>query len=449
MLSRLALAILAAGWALTATPGKRFTDYNDLHPEVQRLLAKQGITSERFPAFLRSIEKETAARLREGEYDHLIYFVLQSSQFTRRPRIEPALSAIEFVQGLSPEERARYLEGAAVPLPVARAPATVKERMKDFLRALDQAGPEERLNWFRKSLTTPERTLDHLCKEYARAMRFLYQKEFDGKQDSSLYERRGHSSDTRIESSYAVWVALSVIKKIDPSIRMNRVLIVGPGLDFAPRTDLIDSYPPQSYQPWAVADALLALGLASRERLRIHCVDINDRVLDFFREFPKRRERTLTLLRRWEDPEYVEYFRNLGRQIGKGSETRGGKSLLLSKEATDWISAEKLNIITERYIPPAQYDLVIVSNVFVYFDNKELLLALSNIHSMLAEGAYLVHNELRPEVEEFSRALLFAPLQARTMRLSEGNALPLFDSFVIHRKVVRANRAAPLGESKR
>jgi len=368
----------------------------------------------------------------------LIYFVLQSSQFTRRPRIEPALSALQFVESLSQDERSHYLAGTAVSAAATKVPAAVKERMQDFRRALDQAEGGERINWFRRSLTAQERALDRLCNEYVRAMRFLYRKEFGGKQDSSLYEQRGHSSDTRIESSYAVWVALSVIKKIDSSVQMNRVLIVGPGVDFAPRTDLIDAYPPQSYQPWALADALLALGLANRDRLRIHCVDINDRVLAFFREFPKRRERRLTLLRRWDDPEYVEYFRNLGHQVGTESEIRGGKSVLLSQDAAQWITADRLNIITERYVPLAQYDLVIVSNVFVYFDDKELLLALSNIHSMLAEGAYLVHNELRPAAEEISRALGFAPLQARTLRLSEGNVHPLFDSFVIHRKTSRA-----------
>ncbi|HEY3128479.1 MAG TPA: CheR family methyltransferase [Acidobacteriota bacterium] len=434
MLTRFTWTILVVGCMLAATQGKRFIAYSDLQPEARRLLAERGITGEEFHAFLYSIEKETAARLREGEYDHLIYFVLQSSQFTRRPRIEPALSALQFVQSLSQDERTRYLAGAGVSAPAAKVPTAVKERMQDFRRALEQADGDERVDWFRKSLTAQERTLDHLCNEYVRAMRFLYRKEFGGKQESSLYQERGHSSDTRIESSYAVWVALSVIRKIDPPVRMNRVLIVGPGVDFAPRTDLIDSYPPQSYQPWAVADALLASGLASRDRLRIQCVDINDRVLDFFREFPKRHERRLTLLRRWDDPEFVEYFRNLGRQIGTERAVRGGKSLLLSQDAAQWITADKLNIVTERYVPPAPYDLVVVSNVFVYFDNQQLLLALSNIHSMLAEGGYLVHNELRPEVEEFSRALGFAPLQARTLRLSEGNVRPLFDSFVINQK---------------
>jgi hypothetical protein len=53
---------------------------------------------------------------------------------------------------------------------------------------------------------------------------------------------------------------------------------------------------------------------------------------------------------------------------------------------------------------------------------------------MLGAGGTLIHNELRPEVEEISRLLDFPPVEARTLRLSEGQGRPLFDSFVIHRK---------------
>ena len=125
----------------------------------------------------------------------------------------------------------------------------------------------------------------------------------------------------------------------------------------------------------------------------------------------------------------------------------GGKALLLSKDAAAWIAAGKLNVITERYDPPATYDLVIATNVLVYFNDKELLLALANLHSMLREGGYLVHNELRREVDEASGALGFAPVQARTIRLSQGAGQPLFDSLVIHKKAGQARRPAPLGET--
>ena len=162
-----------------------------------------------------------------------------------------------------------------------------------------------------KSGSSASQVRQRLFAEYAETMRFLYRKEFSSRQVrredlatyvSSLYQTRGHSTDTQIEANYAVWVALAGLKAQSESIRLNRVLIVGPGLDFAPRTDLIDEFEPQSYQPFAIADALLGLGLADVSRLTVHCVDINERVVEHLNTFQDLRERdTLHTLRssRW------------------------------------------------------------------------------------------------------------------------------------------------------
>ena len=77
-----------------------------------------------------------------------------------------------------------------------------------------------------------------------------------------MYQTRGHSSDTEIEAGYAVYAALATLKQLDPAKTIARVLIVGPGLDLAPRTALLEAADPQSYQPFAVVDALRALGVA-------------------------------------------------------------------------------------------------------------------------------------------------------------------------------------------
>src|SRR5260370_8855345 len=95
-----------------------------------------------------------------------------------------------------------------------------------------------------------------------------------------------------------------------------------------------------------------SLGLAGRDRLRIHCVDINDRVLQFFHEFPNRREPRLTLFEEWDDPGYVEYFRSLGRHIGTDSKTRSGKALLISKDFAARVLPPNLSFITHHLHPP-------------------------------------------------------------------------------------------------
>src|SRR2546422_446964 len=47
-------------------------------------------------SLLRQVEQDTRKRLNAGEDEHLVYFILQSNTFTKRRRVEPALSAKHF-----------------------------------------------------------------------------------------------------------------------------------------------------------------------------------------------------------------------------------------------------------------------------------------------------------------------------------------------------------------
>jgi hypothetical protein len=305
-----------------------------------------------------------------------------------------------------------------------------------------------------------------LYAEYARAMRFLYRKEFASRKFSkerlaayvaSLYQDRGHSTDTQIESNFAVYTALAALKAGEksqsPSTRLNRVLIVGPGLDFAPRTDFIDMFGPQSYQPFAVADALLSLKLCDAARLQIDCVDINERVVAHLQSLRRRGEVTLSILSGVSDgagralsENYKDYFRNLGSSVGRESAinvppdmaSHLKKSLRIGPEVTGKINADRLNIITERFErsdgSTPNYDLVVVTNVFPYFKPTELLFALTNISEMLAEGGYLIHNELQTIPSFFITPLGLPLRQARTVLIASSESAPLFDGVAIHEK---------------
>ena len=395
--------------------------FNDLPGSVRQRLA---VSEEEFPEYIRSIARATDRRERDGEFDHLIYFLLQSAKFTNRARIEPALSAREFAG-------------------TGKIPGPVLSRMKDFLQA---PRADERLAYFRSLLAqSNEPPIDRLGREYVRAMRFLYQKEFQAA-GAPVYRSRGHSTDTQIESNFAVHAGISVIRELDPRTHLNHVLVVGPGLDFAPRTDLVEAFEPQSYQPFAVADALIEVGLAEANQLRVDCVDINDRVIRFLREFSNRREPRLWIYSGLTDdashsltPEFKKYFRELGSGIGVEGPLdapghRLAKSLVVRREIAERVAAAKLNILTERYDPSPEYDLVLATNVFLYFDPHELLLALTNIRSMLRVGGYLIHNELRAELEADTRLLGMPPIHARTVLIAPGKDKGLYDSVVIHKK---------------
>lgn len=358
------------------------------------MLQSAGIDTGNFADHIAGIERKTAEREREGENDHLIFYVLQSKEFTKSARLEPALCAKQYVES-------------------GTIPRTVQTRMKQFAATTLDTG---RLTYFR-SLLPRDNPLAYLRSEYARAMQSLYAKEFAAK--PRYYQSRGHSTDTRITANYALWTALSVLKASQPGLKFQRVLIVGPGMDIAPRTGLVDRYPPQSHQPYAVAQILRDLSLS--ETPRIECVDINDRVIQFIRNFAHQSGLRLDFQVSPGDPEYENWERNLMSKLAP-----------VPREIAEAVSAEKLNIITQRL--NSKYDLVVATNVLLYFDDTELLLAISNIESMLRAGGYFIHNELRGAIDLDMAAVGLAPVQARTVKIGEGTKAPLYDAFAIYRK---------------
>ncbi len=449
--------------------------YDDVPAELHPWLQQQGINRENFADHISTIRQNTDERERMGEYDHLIFFLLQSSRFTSHPRVEPAISAYDFVHKLDQSKRKKLLAEESRFIPSENEiPKSVKARMADFIKAIkSQTGDDIRLSHFNNLLIKakgPDLSIEEkLLAEYSRAMRFLYLKEFASREIkqtevaayvASLYQSRGHSTDTQIEANFAVNTALIMLKalrasteSITPSFKLNKVLIVGPGLDFAPRTDLIDLFGPQSYQPFAVADALISLKLADESRLQIHCVDINERVLAYLQNLRRQEKVSLFIVSGVKDnlanplaEDFKSYFREFGRNIGDESRlalpdqisSHLSKSLLIRPEIIRTISADRLNIIVERYQNSPHYDLVIVTNVFPYFNQSELLFALTNIAAMITDGGYFIHNELQTIPPEFIAPLGLPLQQARTVMISSDKTAPLFDGVAIHRKSPKA-----------
>ncbi len=409
-----------------AVLGVQAVTWRDLPDAVRRTLAQSGLGAAQFREYIETIDRETARRLREGENDHLIFYILQSRAFTKRPRIEPALSARSLVENLPAGERACYLADSPCEAPPERIPQDARARLHDFIQALRKPTTDERMMLFRDLASSGV----DLQSEYLRAMRFLYRKEFilNTRAVNELYSRRGHSTDTTLAANFAVWNALSVLRATAPGVRLNRVLIVGPGLDLAPRTRLADSLPPQSYQPFAVMDALFGLDLARPADLRIRCYDINPRVIQYLERFPQNPRLLLTV--ESGDPEYEKYARKFGRSIGERTVT----SLVVRKDLARSVAAEELNIVTQRPAGAPQFDLIVVTNVLLYFEGNELLLALTNIAGLLKPGGYLIHNDLRPALDARLQILNLHAIAARTLRLSPPTADALYDSFAIYRR---------------
>ena len=261
---------LALAAAISIAAAARSTTWTDLPPAVQTRLEQSGLTASTFDGRIAALARDARTRVRQGDLEHLIHYLLQSAHFTRLPPIEPALSAREVFGG-----------GRSGQPPVVIPPA-VDARIGAFLKAIGSSDRDPRLGYFRALLADTVSGGDlrsALTAEYLRVMKFVYDKEFFSRgspaMTAELYHSRGLSTDTAVEAGYSVQVGLGVLKALEPSRRIRRVLIVGPGIDLAPRTGLLEVGAPESYQPWAVIDALVSLGLSSLDDLEVVGADIN------------------------------------------------------------------------------------------------------------------------------------------------------------------------------
>ena len=415
--------------AVLVTAGARTVGWDDLPPAVHARLQRSGHTASTFPAFVSSLSRAAETRVREGDFDHLVFYVLQSTHFTRLPPIEPALSAKAFTSG-----------GGVPPAAAARIAA--------FLRTIASADADPRVSYFRGLLGAVPRSERRqlIEREYARAMKFLYEQEFvDRSKTAQLYQTRGLSTDSAVDAGVAMTTGLRIIRALDPSRRIRRVLIVGPGLDLAPRTGMLEAGPPASYQPWQVIDALVSLRLSGLDDLEVVGADINPRVVDHLRQVRERPPvlRLVSALRETGAVSYAidfrVYFSELGHSIGRIGKADGpsghlSKTLTATREAAAAVRGERLNVVTER-LDGAPFDLAIATNILPYFGDVELALALSNIAAMLAPGAVLLHNEVRPTLGEIARDAGLPLEQSRQVIIATvKGGPPLADTVFLHRR---------------
>lgn len=440
------LAIVVTGLfaaAMSIAAAARSIVWTDLPAAVQNRL-EQGVTAATFDSRIAALSREARSRVRQGDMEHLIHYVLQSMRFTRLPPIEPALSAKAFVEARK--------SGAFDATP----PPAVEARFTAFLKAVDSSDRDPRLGYFRALLAETASGVDRrviLRTHYVRVANFLYDKEFVQRlrpeAAAALYRTRGLSTDTAVESGYSVHVGLGVLKALEPSRRIRRVLIVGPGIDLAPRTGLLEAGPPQSYQPWAVIDALVSMGLSTVGDLEVVGADINPRVVDHLRA-ARQSPPVLRLVSGLAESggvafssDYRDYFAGLGRSLGtirQGGKAPPGhlaKSVTVSRKAAALLRSELLNIVTERLdlVDGERFDLVIATNILPYFAGTELLLALSNISAMLSPGGLLLHNEMRSSLPEDAAAAGLPAEQSRQVIVATvKGAAPLVDTVWLHRK---------------
>ena len=185
-----------------------------------------------------------------GDLDHLVFYLLQSTGFTTLPPIEPALSAKALVEGLGEPNGKRFCDRRGDSAEAAAS--AVRDRIGGCCVALGAPTRDPRLIYFGELVTTafPDRSERETasrrastcarCGSSTRRSSSLSARPSPADAVADLYRSRGLSTDTAVEAGYLVSIGLGVLKSLEPERRVRRVLIVGPGLDLAPRTALLE-----------------------------------------------------------------------------------------------------------------------------------------------------------------------------------------------------------------
>ena len=225
----------------------------------------------------------------------------------------------------------------------------------------------------------------------------------------SLFRERGLATDTSVFADAGVERALESMQAagvIAPS-GIRRVAVIGPGLDFADKLDGYDFYPEQVIQPFAVVDSLRRLGLATQV-LEVVAFDLSERVVAHLEAARERaragRAYTIVLPRNtarpWAAP-VVAYWKAFGDRIGKNAPPpqpppAAGRidvrAVDVDPAVVRSITAADLNVVTQQVSNGEPFDLVIATNVLLYYSVFEQSLAAANIGRMLRPGGLLVTN---------------------------------------------------------
>jgi hypothetical protein len=370
-----------------------------------------------WPDWVTRSNAEIRVRLERGDEDSIYNFWLYGTTFTTLPRITERdvakLNGAGGAAGLLQGRLNDLLNGIAAPGDNDRLRFV---RMVIERQGIDPATAEGRDQSWNFLVDLRERAIKDNDR-YLRAAKSAQQLESGVRESlfATLFHDRGLSSDTRINVDFPIDQALAVLAakgSLKPRI-VRRIAIVGPGLDFADKAEGYDFYPQQSIQPYAVLDSVLRLGLVDSSELHIATLDVSPRVnehLNAARERAKSGNPYVLQLpldcdspaHRWV-PSFVTYWQHFGARIGDeippiapppGSNIRV-RAVRVRPEMTRAIEPLDLNIVLERLAPLREedrFDLIVATNVLLYYDAFQQSLALTNISAMLRPGGIFLTN---------------------------------------------------------
>jgi len=371
------------------------------------------LTPEKWAHWVHQADADIRARLDRGEEDTLTNLLRFGVSFTKEYRIDD-----EFLR--------KYGESSLVN-------SFAENRANDLIRAMASLNPNEGIAHMRAFLEKKgfsfkmpvDRTkiknylLANLARMRGEMLRYTSQIRESNR--SQLFQDRGISLDTNLWPDFLIdqHLASMAQKGLLRRGSVRRVAIVGPGLDFANKQMGNDFYPRQTIQPFAVLDSLFRLGLADPASIELDALDISSEI-NFHIERARKNAaagRAYVVQLPWNTtgrttPEYrqsfIEYWQRLGSEIGKpvppiavpeaAAEDTQTRAVSIRPEIVRRITPWDTNIVFQHLAlePQKGFDLIIATNVFVYFGEFEQSLARLNMALMLNPGGFVLSNDKLP-----------------------------------------------------
>src|SRR5215468_5480763 len=415
--------IIATAASPQLKPQARFLTYEEARPLLESLdeilpAELKGKSAEAqaalWPAWVKAQDSAVRARLRRGDEDTLVNFLLFGVSFTKQPRVT--------AQELSARRQAQTQEAFD---------KLINARIDDLINGLASPGANERLLFLRKLVAGQQlgdpagRTklreyilanLQRILREQESFARTLAAARLQGNpseefiERSKLYHERGLSLDTTLAPNFAIEESLKAMKSrgLIQAGSVRKVAVIGPGLDFTDKAAGYDFYPEQTIQPFALIDSLERLGLAKAGESQLVAFDLSPRALDHLARARGRAQRGLAYVvqlphdpqAKWR-PELLRYWETFGDQIGKPAAPVGApaglselklRAVRVAPAVVARVRPVDLNIVYQRMAERQNFDLIIATNILVYYDVFEQSLAMANIESLLRPGGFLLSN---------------------------------------------------------
>src|SRR6266581_3362836 len=419
---RLALACLVlasfvcAGYSATEQV-VRFLRFEEA-AETLKLFADAGLSGGDFKDaaawndWVRGRDAEVRGRIDQGVEDSISNLILYGASYTNLSRLQSAESAASETGELTAAARAR-VHALAVALPNAARNERLRF-VREFLerRGIAKESVEAKLEGNLRRLIAEQRAYQEKLKESEKAgdpAAMLLAR-------GTLFKDRGLSVDTSLLPNYAVEDTLrAMLRKgaIQPG-GIHRILVIGPGLDFTDKRDGYDFYPLQTIQPFAMLEAVARLGLGKAEGIAVVTADLNAAVNAHVARLAQRgrasQPYTVQLPRlvsaEW-SPEAVAYWQKFGEILGTPvkplpvpasvSDVTMRAVAIRARYAAPMRGFD-MNVVTQTMdVPEGQgFDLVVATNVLVYYDLFEQALAMASIAHMMNHGGIFLANHALP-----------------------------------------------------